>query len=474
VIGTTLRKFQILFFLFVVMGLAISACAPIRITSTPVVETGQSTKSSAKTTPTIVPTTNVPVVVVDPAALNELQIQFIHPWTGDALDELVLMVDEFNQTNEWGIHVIMTAPGSAAMVTSKTWEGIANHQPPNVMAAPASFILAVDEREGLVVDLTPFLDAAGYGFPADVIEDFLPLFWDELLVDDERLGIPAQQSALLLAYNKTWAEELGFLAPPSTDEEFRSQMCAANASFLKDDDTANDGLGGWLINTDPVAMLSWLTAFGVDPRTSDGYRFSSEAGEAAFGFLQALKNDSCAWVGRTDHDRTYFANRQALVVAVWLQDLPALVGDLERAGSQDEWTLIPFPGGADQVMTAAGIAYAVLQNDPAEDLAAWLFIRWLSEPAQQARLLDRFGTLPLSGQAEALVDWDAQSPQLKTALQYRDLLGLQPVDADWMVIIPALEDAGWQLLKAGIPSEQIPQLLTELDALILELAERYP
>jgi len=63
---------------------------------------------------------------------------------------------------------------------------------------------------------------------------------------------------------------LGFLAPPSTDEEVRDQMCAANASFLKDDDTTNDGLGGWLINTDPVAMLSWLTAFGVDPRTSDG------------------------------------------------------------------------------------------------------------------------------------------------------------------------------------------------------------
>jgi hypothetical protein len=37
-----------------------------------------------------------------------------------------------------------------------------------------------------------------------------------------------------------------------------------------------------------------------------------------------------------------------------------------------------------------------------------------------------------------------------------------------------LEDAGWQLLKAGIKADQIPLLLNDLDAIILELAERHP
>lgn len=431
--------------------------------------------SAATQTPPTAPTEAIDTEFgVDPAGLNELQIQFIHPWTGAVVDELVLMVDEFNQGNEWGIHVIMSAPGSAAMVTSKTREWIANQRPPNVLVASPSFILAVDESEGLVADLAPYIYSRNYGLSSDTVEDFSPLFWSELMVERKRIGIPAQQSALLLAYNQTWARELGYASAPENEVDFRTQMCAANATFLKDGDTTNDGLGGWLISTDSVAMLSWLYAFGVDPKVGDAYQFSGAAGDAAFNYLLDLHSDSCAWVGRTTQDGAYFANRQALAVTTWLQDLPALARELELAGSQDEWTVIPVPGSAGQVVTVAGSAYAVLKNTPAEDLAAWLFIRWLSQPAQQARLLNHFGTLPLSGQAEGMLDAEAQTPQLKAMLGYAELFRLQPVDADWMVISPVLEDAGWQLLRAGIKADQIPLLLNDLDAIILELVERHP
>jgi len=463
-----------LFALMITVALALTACAPGQLTPTQPVETSAPTRAATQTLPTVTPGIIDNGFGVDPAELTGLQIQFIHPWTGAVLDELVLMVDEFNQGNIWGIHVIMSAPGSAAMVTSKTWEGIANQQPPNVLVASPSFILAVDKKDELVVDLMPYVSSRGYGLSAETIDDFSPLFWSELMVERKRIGIPAQQSALLLAYNQTWAQELGFVNAPVNDADFRTQTCAANASFLKDADTTNDGLGGWLISTDPVATLSWLYAFGVEPNVNDAYQFSGSAGESAFKFLLDLRSDSCAWVGRTAQDGAYFANRQALAVTTWLQDLPALERELERVGSQDEWTVIPFPGRAGQVVTNAGSAYAVLQNSPAEDLAAWLFISWLSQAAQQARLLTHFGTIPLSAQAELLMVVDTPSPQLRTALGFQDYLRPQPVDADWYVISPVLEDAGWQLLKAGIKADQIPLLLNDLDAIILELAERHP
>ena len=110
------------------------------------------------------------------------------------------MVDEFNQTNEWGIHVIMSAPGSAAMVTSKTLEGIANKQPPNVLAAAPGFILAVDERDALVLDLTSYIDSVGYGLTANEVADFKPLFWEELMVNEKRIGIPARVGHRKLDY----------------------------------------------------------------------------------------------------------------------------------------------------------------------------------------------------------------------------------------------------------------------------------
>ncbi|MEL7590545.1 MAG: extracellular solute-binding protein [Anaerolineaceae bacterium] len=462
------------FALMITVALTFTGCAPGQLTPTQPVETSAPTRAATQALPTVTPAVIDNGFGVDPTELTGLQIQFIHPWTGTVLEELVLMVDEFNQGNDWGIHVIMSAPGSAAMVTSKTWEGIANQQPPNVLVASPSFILAVDKKEELVVDLTPYVSSHGYGLSSQAIDDFSPLFWRELMVERKRIGIPAQQSALLLAYNQTWAQELGFINAPVNDTDFLTQMCAANASFLKDADTTNDGLGGWLISTDPVATLSWLYAFGVEPKVNDAYQFSGAAGESALEFLLDLRSDSCAWVGRTTQDGAYFANRQALAVTTWLQDLPALERELERVGSQDEWTVIPFPGRAGQVVTTAGSAYAVLKNTPAKDLAAWLFIRWLSQPAQQARLLNHFGTLPLNGQAEAMLGDEAQTLQLKAVLGYADLFRLQPVDADWMIISPVLEDAGWQLLRAGIKADQIPLLLNDLDAIILELAERHP
>lgn len=465
------HKFLIL---IIIIALSVAACVPQVVTPTLAVVTTSPTQQPTHTNPTITPT---PVDIdfgVKISDLEKLQIHFMHPWTGSALDELTKMVDEFNQTNGWGIHVIMDSPGSTGMVISKTWEGIANDLAPNVLATPPSFTLAIDKRENLVLDLSPYLESASYGLTPSETSDFSPQFWNELFVGEKRIGIPAQQSALFLAYNESWANELGFEQPPVNDAEFKTQMCAANAGFLKDDDTLNDGLGGWLINTDPVAIYSWLSAFGVEPRSNDGYSFSGEAGEKAFNFLLNLKNDSCAWVGRSAQDATYFTNRQALAITVWLQDLPALKREMQSGNSKDEWTVIPFPGSEQQVVATSGIAYSVLTQDPAEDLAAWLFIRWLSQPGQQVKLLNQLGTLPLHAQVEKNMSQALVSHQWQAVLQNREFLTLQPMDADWVVISPVLEDAGWQLLKTEMSTEKIPGVLEEIDSLTTELAESYP
>jgi multiple sugar transport system substrate-binding protein len=465
---------KILFFSYIVVLLSAAACSPQVVTPTSAVVTATQPPVVATKITTLQPTPVVNEFDVDPADLDGLQISFIHPWTGGVLDEMFLLVDEFNQTNQWGVHVIMTAPGSAALVTSKTREGIVNDQAPNVLAAPPDFILAVDANDDLVVDLNPYIDSTTYGISEEEIADFSALFWDDLSVRGKRIAIPAQESTLLLAYNKTWANELGFPRPPVNADEFRAQMCAANASFLKDADTTNDGLGGWLINTDPIAMFSWFKAFGAKIQSANGYTFSGEAGEEVFNYLLSLRNDSCAWVGRSEQDETYFTNRQALAVGVWMQDLPVLAGALERAGSDDEWTVIPFPGSEKQVLTNDGISLAVLHDDPAEDLAAWLFIRWLSEPSQQFRLLKQLGTIPLTSKSEQALLRETVMPQWKDALNFRNVLVTQPVDSNWMNISMVLEDAGWQLLKAGITADQIPLLLQDMDDLATELVEINP
>ncbi|HOW92782.1 MAG TPA: hypothetical protein PK883_10740, partial [Anaerolineaceae bacterium] len=243
------------FVILVMLINILAACAPQASTQPATSPPKLITQTSAPPTMTPEPTGFALEFGVELSEMKDLEVQFLHPWTGLMLDELASLVDDFNRTNEWGIHVVMSVPGSAAMMSSKAWEGIANDQPANILAASASFLLTVDEKTGLVVDLENYVNSKSYGLPENEIADINPLYWDEDRIAWKRFGVPAQRSALFLAYNSTWASELGFSSAPRNPDEFRAQLCAANESFSKNEDPVDDGLGGWLINTDAATML---------------------------------------------------------------------------------------------------------------------------------------------------------------------------------------------------------------------------
>jgi len=371
--------------------------------------------------------------------------------------------------------VIMTAPGSAAQVTSRITEEIANNIASSVVVAPISLLLAIDEQHELVIDLKPYLASTSFGLDESLIEDFNSEYWNEGLINSKRLGIPAQRSALLMAYNSSWGEELGFKAAPQTTEEFREQICAANASFRNDDDPSNDGFGGWIINTQAASVYNWLLAFNADPFTNGDFDFTTPDAEDAFTYLFDLKMKNCAWASRTPQEADRFANREALLYTMWMQDLNSQRAAMTRIGSEDDWTVTTFPGMEEETVLTGGSSFAVLHQDAEKDLAAWLFIRWLSQPTQQARLLATMGTLPLGNLVmEQLGDYGEQNPIWQETVDTFNRYRVLPVDADWQVIAPVLEDAAWQLWMTEITQEQIPAILVQMDDLAQELSERHP
>jgi ABC-type glycerol-3-phosphate transport system substrate-binding protein len=64
-----------------------------------------------------------------------------------------------------------------------------------------------------------------------------------------------------------------------------------------------------------------------------------------------------------------------------------------------------------------GPVFAVFRATPEKQLAAWLFLRWLAEPQQQARWAQAFSTFPIRVSAVDMMEgYLAENPQYEKAL----------------------------------------------------------
>jgi multiple sugar transport system substrate-binding protein len=467
-----MRDFFSKFGLLVIFTLFLVACKPVE---NPVV-TPTSTASVAKTSvptlqqPTITPPADI---LVDPKKLEGLQIHFLHPWTEDTATIVAQMVDQFNQTNEWKIHVIATAPGSAGLVEQNYLDNLAANNSPDLIVAPLSLFLQSDRKKGNIVDLNPYVLSKKYGFSETDQADFLPAFWEEDISGGKRFGIPAQRTAEVLFYNLSWATELGLSAPPATFAEFKEQVCAANAAMRKDSDQTNDGLGGWIINTNALTTLSWLQMYEGNPLLQGKSEFSSPNAEKTLTDLLKLQTEGCAWLSRLPQPYEYFTSRQALIYSGPLQDLIMQEKTNTRLASADDWTILTYPHAGERFLLTEGNSYAVLQTTDEEQLASWLFIHWLSQPTQQARILQASGTLPLGANVQELLpEFRESNPVWNETLQLLPFIKPNTPLEYSNIYKMVLEDAAWQLYQTGLKTEQVPRLLTQLDQTIQEIVEQ--
>ncbi|MCX6053744.1 MAG: extracellular solute-binding protein [Chloroflexi bacterium] len=451
----------------------LAACRPQipPVEGTPSLKTETAASSSLKTPQE----TKVPEVTGDAGQLAGLQIHFLHPWAGETSRVMAQLVDEFNQTNEWGIHVIIQAPGSAGMATTEYQNGILNGNPVDLVAASLSLLLSSDQKEKNILDLNPYVLSSKYGLSQEEQNDFLSVFWNGDVVAGKRLGLPAQRTAGFLFYNSTWASELGYSAGPATSSDFRKQVCAANASLRADADLTNDALGGWIEDPSAITITSWLRSFGALQPGEEILSFESEESIAAYQYLYQLQKEACAWPSRLPEPYDYFSNRQTLAYSGVMQDVMKQTEAFARSGSKDSWTVLPYPSESRPGAVTNGYSYGILKSDPENQLAAWLFVRWLSTPEHQARILQTAGTLPLGEKVQDLLAaFKAAYPQWQQAVDQIPGTTWALSQSNGEIIHTVLEDSAWQLFNAGFQSDQIPGLLRQVDETIQELSERDP
>jgi len=452
------------FVALVAILLSLTACAPPTpfdsITKTP----PPGGTASVPATETPAPATSS--LKVEKEALRGAQINVWHPWFGAEASLFQSQVTQFNTENEWGIVVNGQSQGNYSELFLQTDAAIEDSSYPQIVVGLPEYALEWQEH---VVDLQPYVSDSVYGMSADEISDFPAVMWNQDEVDGKRFGVPAQRTARFVLYNQSWARELGFDSPPATSSEFEQQACAAHKALGEDEDSTNDPLGGWLIDTHAMTPLSWMIAFGGGVQEEEGYRFLTPGNIAAFRFVKTLQQKNCAWVASLDlpiPDR--LAARQALFASASLEDLPDQARAFSVANNTDEWTVLEFPGDERAALVVYGSSYIMFESDDVTQLASWLFMRWLLSAENQVRWVQSTGLFPLrSSTMQLLGDYSSSHPQWAEAVELLSDGETTPRLASWRVVRVMLEDGFRDMFDTirhpDLTAGQVPLILKQMD-----------
>ncbi len=465
--------------LLVLFGWLVAACSPVL--PPPAEETTPQVTRTRPVMPTLIQTPT-PTPAYTPtadalAALRGLEIRLLYPWTGQLAAALEQAVRDFNQNNEWGIVVRAESSGSSMVLAQRLETPQPQSVLPDLIIAPSEHLLYWHTYGNRIRPLNDFLLDPRWGLSEARRADFPLAFWQQDQAAGQQIGIPALRAPRVFFYNLTWASELGFSRPPESVDDFRQHACTAARANNSDNTGSNDGTGGWMVDTDGWTIYAWLRSFGLtNPLQGEPPRlsFSQPQTLQAAEFLRGMVDEGCAFFGRISPEEA-FATRRALYFSASMLDIPVLTATMQRLGSEDVWMVLPFPAGDRPVVVVGGLSYGILRSQPERELAAWLFIRWMTEAEVQAALLQAGGGYPL-GAASATLSQEVMRqkyPAWGPTLQWIPIAQPLPPSGEWRFARFILEDAFWQVLQYYVPVAQIPTVLNQIDPTIREVVERH-
>lgn len=346
---------------------------------------------------------------------SDALVVYWHALTGANEELLLEMIDDFNASNEWGITVVGEYQGNPETIHNKVLAGLSMDQVPSLVWAAPSLVAAYAARD-VALPLSPYLESRKWGFTGAESRDFYPgaLVSDGLpQFDNQLFSFPSCRSLQVLYYNLDWLKELGFDAPPETWREFQEMACAAS--------NPADGLYGFELGMDSSIYNSLLATQGhsLFDAAATAYTLGGEQGHTALQFLQDLIGESCT-VWETEQGHRFDFSTGRILFAIDSTDALDAYQRTVAEGANFNWSISDLPRTTEEPLIGVeGASTAILHTTPEEQLAAWLFIKWLAEPEQQARWVQQTGCFPTRRSVlEETEIYLEEHPQYSFASQY--------------------------------------------------------
>ncbi|MEJ5309891.1 MAG: extracellular solute-binding protein [Anaerolineae bacterium] len=385
-----------------------------------------------------------PLAGIDPRGQTVI---WWHPYSGAREADLQALVADFNVTNACGITVVAENQGTA--LREKMRAAFATGELPGLVVGD-QYDKAFYTLANALADLNVYIADETWGLSRKAREDFVGTLLEAS--DEQHLGFPLTRTVDVLFYNQTWLEELRFSAPPTGTAAFKEMACAAAKA---------KGATGFVFDDAASAIVVWTEAMGgtILNTNRNGYSFNHKAVIDAVTFLKELHNAGCANFPGAESPAVHFAARRALFVQGSSADIRAFKLAMDAAENDDAWGVIAVPRtDAKPASLISGTDLMIPATNPETQLAAWAFLKWFTEPEQQAGWIRAAEELPVRSDTAAALDVKALMPQWGQAF---DLLS-SGVSEPALVSYPTPREAVTKALARILQGDDIRDTLSLL------------
>lgn len=322
-------------------------------------------------------------------------------WTGQESDANALLqglADEY--TTE---HPNVTIKLSAGADTTddllqKLQAGFASGDFPDISYAYGSWA-SVLGKSGRTLDISPQVSEPGSGW-----EEFPEAARATATVDDQVIGLPAVVDNLGLIYNTDLFDAAGVAYPTDdwTWDDFRAAAAALTDPSRNQFGTAYPTDGG-----EDTVWRFWPHVWqnGGEVLDDEGQpAFNSQAGVDALEYWRQLAvEDKSVYLDQTDQkfEPAFYGGHLGMIVSG-----PWVLYELKAHDTSYGVSQLPGTDGSHQTISGPDLWTLFDHGDEQQAAAAYDFVDWLTEPAQDVRWNLAYGNLPLRASA-------AQTPEFE-------------------------------------------------------------
>ncbi len=385
---------------------------------------------------------------------GDVEIEFWHSMNGANGDALTKLTNDFMSKNP-NIKVNLVNQGGYRDLFDKLMGAAKSNTLPTLTQIYSNRLSWYIEK-GLVEDLNPYINVSNIGLTKESLKDIPDMFLNDGAWDGKQFAFPLNKSQMVLYYNEDMLKEKGVEVPKTWDE---LKEASKKLTVDKNNDNDPEIYGLVLQNNISTDIGIWIKQAGgeVIDEKADKINFNTPETKEAVTFINSLIQDKSARLAGEDKDaNTPFAQGRAAMCIASTSAIPYI----QKAEMTNKWFMAPLPTHKSTEQLYYGTNVTVFnQGTPEQKLAAWMYIKFLTDTENTAYFSENTGYIPVRKSAAELDSYKAfleKNPVKKVPFTSMDN-GYQ--GARSIGVIPALDILGEELDEVFLKEKNIDDAL---------------